>query len=185
MGQQGNMASKGPYKTVYIALLVTFALVLHLIEQALPSPFVLPGAKLGLANIITLLALIIFGFKDGLMVAILRTFLGSLLAGTIFGFPFYLSFTGAVVSTLVMQFGIFLKNKGLISLIGVSLLGASSHNIAQLVVASIIMNQFGIFFVYLPYLLAVAIPTGFFTGLATIFLERIVRNNLSKVVGSS
>ncbi len=172
---------RGTYRLVYLALLVAFALVLHLVERALPAPFLLPGAKLGLANIITLLALIIFGFRDGLMVALLRTFLGALLAGTIFGFPFYLSVSGAVVSTFVMQFGIFMRNKGLISIVGISLLGAASHNVAQLTVASFLIDQIGIFFVYLPGLLAFAIPTGLFTGIAVVFLENKLRNSLSIV----
>lgn len=178
---QGMVGSGGPYRMIYLALLVTFALVLHLIEQALPAPFLVPGAKLGLANIITLLTLVVFGFKDGVLVALLRTFLGGLLAGTIFGFPFYLSVAGAIVSTIVMKLSLFLKDKGLISLIGVSLLGAVSHNIAQLSVASFLTEQLGIFFVYLPALLGFAIPTGFFIGIATIFLEGILKKNLSKI----
>ncbi|ACB84107.1 Gx transporter family protein [Natranaerobius thermophilus] len=173
--------NKNLSKLIYLGLLVTFGLVLHLVEQAIPNPFPLPGAKLGLANIITLVALVLYGAKDAMFVAVLRVFLGSLLGGTILGFPFYLSLTGAVLSMAVMAITIPLKNKGILSLVGISLLGAVTHNVAQLFVASLLMEQLGILFLYLPYLLIFAIPTGLFTGLVSTLIIDVIYTNLQHV----
>jgi riboflavin transporter FmnP len=68
-----------------IAMLVAQATILHYLEGLLPNPVPIPGVKLGLANIITLLALILYDFKTALNVVVLRTILGSLLNGTLFG----------------------------------------------------------------------------------------------------
>lgn len=175
------MTDSKSFKMVYLALLVAIGLVLHLVENALPNPFVLPGAKLGLANIVTLLGLVLFGFRDGMIIAFLRVMLGNLLGGTLFSIPFFLSFAGGIFSACVMGLSLILLKKEWISVIGVSLLGAASHNLAQLIVASVIMNQIGILFVYMPYLMTVAMLTGFFIGLASIFLSNLLKKNLSAI----
>ncbi len=168
-------------KLIYLALLVTFGLVLHLVEQAMPNPFPFPGAKLGLANIITLVALVLYGFKSAVFVAILRVLLGNLLAGTIMGFPFVLSLTGAMFSLLVMVTVMPLRNRRVLSLVGVSLLGATVHNVTQLIAASLLLDQIGILFVYMPYLIVFAIPTGLFTGLVATMIVNVIYTNLSHV----
>jgi heptaprenyl diphosphate synthase len=66
-------------KLAVIAMLVAQASVLHFVESLLPNPIPIPGVKLGLANIITLLALVIFDFKSAMQITVLRTVLGSLL----------------------------------------------------------------------------------------------------------
>jgi len=58
-------------RLIYLSLLVSFGIVLHIVEAFIPLPIYIPGAKLGLANIITLLVLVLYGFKDGLIVSIL------------------------------------------------------------------------------------------------------------------
>ncbi|OWZ83913.1 Gx transporter family protein [Natranaerobius trueperi] len=176
-----NRVNTNLTKTIYLGLLVTFGLILHLIEQGMPNPFPIPGAKLGLANIITLIALVLYGVKNAMFVVVLRVFLGSLLGGTLMGFAFFLSMSGAVVSLIFMAFGISLKKIGFLSLIGVSLLGATFHNITQLVMASLLMEQIGILFMYLPYLLIFAIPTGFFTGLVATLIVNVVNTNLQHI----
>ena len=90
-------------KIVIIALLVGLGLVLHLVENMLPLSFIIPGAKLGLANIANLLGLIIFGFIAGLQILLLRIFLGSILAGTFMTINFYLSLTGGLLGYLIMS----------------------------------------------------------------------------------
>ena len=68
-------------KLTITAILVSLALVLHLVESFITIPIPIPGVKLGLANIVTLMALVIFDFKTALVIAILRTVLGSLMGG--------------------------------------------------------------------------------------------------------
>ncbi len=168
-------------KLIYLGLLVTFGLVLHLVEQTLPNPFPLPGARLGLANIITLITLELFGLRDALFVGILRVFLGNLLAGTILGFPFYLSFAGAIFSLLAMSLAMLFKRRGILSLVGVSIVGAAFHNLAQLLTASVLLDQIGILFLYMPYLLIFAIPTGLFTGLITTMITNVIYTNMPHI----
>jgi heptaprenyl diphosphate synthase len=152
-----------------MALLLAAATALHVVEMWLPSPFpAVPGAKLGLANLITLIMIPAWGFVPALEIAIFRVLLGSLVGGTLFTFGFLLSMTGAVMSAIVMA-GLYKLVGKWFSLVGISLAGALTHNVSQLIVASFLVNQFGLF-VYLPYLLLFALPTGFFIGLVGKFI---------------
>jgi heptaprenyl diphosphate synthase len=149
-------------KLAVIAILVAQASVLHFIESMFPNPLPLPGVKLGLANIITLLALVFFDFKTGLQIAVLRTILGSLLGGTLFGMGFFLSLSGAVAATLMM--GLMLRLFSGFSMAGISIAGAVAHNVGQLAMAALILDFPGVFY-YLPFMLLFSVPTGLLTGL--------------------
>ncbi len=154
-------------KIVVIALLVSLGLVLHLVEGFFPLTAIVPGAKLGLANIVSVIAISLFGFTSAFQVVIFRVILGSLLAGTFMTINFYLSFSGAVFSFLMMYFSYKLfKDK--FSLIGISIIGAVSHNTAQIAAAYLIISNQGIFY-YLPFLTLLALPTGFSVGLVSYF----------------
>ncbi|MGI6097304.1 MAG: Gx transporter family protein [Dethiobacteria bacterium] len=160
------------YHTVSLAVLLTFALVIHSVEASIPLPMPVPGVKLGLANIITLVVLLLFGFKSALLISVLRTVLGSFFVGNFFSFGFMLSFTAAVISTTVMILVLPLFYRGFFSLISISILGAVTHNIVQLTVASVLVQNLMLLRGYLPLSLFMAIPTGFFTGLAAHFIVR-------------
>lgn len=163
-------------KLTTVALLVALATVLHVIESFFPSPLPIPGAKLGLANIVTLLTLSIFGWKTGFHVAFLRVMIGSLLSGSFLTTGFFLSFSGAMTSTMVMA--LFLCLFPGFSIIGVSVAGAVFHNLGQLAMAGLIIEHIGIFF-YLPVLLLAAIPTGISTG----FLLKYLLKHLKIITG--
>lgn len=148
----------------FIAVLIAQAVVLHLLEALIPLPLPIPGVKLGLANIITLLALVVFDFKTALLVAIMRTILGSLLSGTLLNIAFFLSLAGAITSTLLMALLIkFMRDFSKFSLIGISIAGALAHNLGQLFIAALLIRHTGVFY-YLPIMLLSSIPTGFLTG---------------------
>lgn len=149
-------------KLAIIAMLVAQAAVLHFLESLLPNPIPIPGVKLGLANIITLIALVVFDFKTALNITVLRTILGSLLSGTLFGVGFLMSFSGAITSTCLMA--ILLRAFPGFSLIGISVAGAAVHNLGQLFMAALILNFPGIF-LYLPFMLLFSVPTGIIIGL--------------------
>ncbi|MCL4463050.1 MAG: Gx transporter family protein [Firmicutes bacterium] len=168
-------------KLTQLAILLAFALVMHTVEALLPVPMLVPGAKLGLANVITLLAFVIFGFGSAMYLAVVRTLLGSIFLGNFPGFGFYLSFSGAVISTLVMALGIALWKRGKISLVVVSIMGAVAHNTAQVAVASLVIGNFNLLKLYLPLLLFLAIPTGFFTGLVVVYTQKALRRVLTGV----
>lgn len=163
------------FKMVYLALLTAFAVAIHTVEAAIPLPIPVPGAKLGLANIITLLTILFYGYRSGLLVASLRSIIGSLLTGGFLGFGFYLSFAGAVCSSLMMALVMTFYHSQKITLVSVSLAGAVTFNVVQLVLASLLVKNMLLFRGYLPFLLLLAVPTGFFTGLATAYLEKTAR----------
>jgi heptaprenyl diphosphate synthase len=160
------MRKHGTFHMVYLALLVSFAVALHMLEAALPLPVPVPGARLGLANIITIVALVLYGWRSALTVAALRSIVGSLLIGTFPGFGFYLSLGGALTSTLAMAIVYPFYRREKITLVSVSMAGAVTFNIVQLGLAALLVQNFMLFRGYLPLLLLLAVPTGIFTGLA-------------------
>lgn len=165
----------------YMAVLITFAVVIHTVEAALPLPMPVPGVRLGLANIITLLAIVLYGFKSGLLVAVARTTLGSFFTGGFLGFGFWLSLSGGVAGCLVMALAVLLVKRGTLSLVSVSVLGAVSHNLAQLFTAGLIISSLTLLRGYYPLLLLLAVPTGVFTGVAAHYLEGITRRVVCRV----
>lgn len=149
-------------KLVYISLLVAQAIILNYIERAfIPLNTGIPGAKLGLANIITLISLNTLSLKSTFLVILARTALSASMFGNVSGFIYALS--GAVLSFLVMT--LLLKSKR-VSLLTISIIGAISHNIGQLISAAIFIENSKIF-IYLPFLVLIAIPTGLFIGVVS------------------
>lgn len=167
---------KSTFKLVYVALLAALGIVLHIIEYNIPIPVSLPGAKLGLANITSLLTIVMYGPMTGLLVSVVRAILGAFLTGSISSIPYGLS--GAVLSTLVMWVSIITFRERL-SLIGVSILGSAAHQIAQLLVASIILYNFGIF-AYMPVLLMLGTVTGYFNGMVVNMTVKKLKDNLNR-----
>lgn len=180
MVQTGFKMRSRLYYLTYLAVLITFAVVIHTVESALPLPMPVPGVRLGLANVITLLALILFGLRSGLLIAIIRSILGSLFVGGLFGFGFWLSLSAGITSCLVMALVLLLQKKGLVSLISVSVLGAAAHNLTQLGLASLIISNPDLLLGYYPLLLLLSVPTGIFTGITANFLEGVTRRMLMK-----
>ncbi len=148
------------YLVSRLGLLVTLGLVLQILEGMLPPVLPLPGAKLGLANLATIVALVSLGPWEALAVNILRCLLGGLLRGSFVGLT--ISLAAGTAATLVM-IALYLARPPALSLTGVSIAGAVSHNAAQLGVAMWLVGFPGLYR-YLPYLLLLAVPTGFFIG---------------------
>lgn len=160
-------------RLVYIALLASQAVMIGLIERAIPFPFPVPGAKLGLANVIICIALYTLPTKDAFSVVITRITLATLLGGTLSTFMF--SASGALLSFWSM---LSVKKLGpkRVSLIGVSITGAIFHHIGQLFVASWIAKTF-VVFLYLPILSFV----GFLSGIAIGFAANYVFQHVEKL----
>lgn len=158
-------------RIVLIALLAAQAVVLSLLEQAIPTPFTIaPGAKLGLANIITCIALFKLPVKDTILIIITRLFLASFLGGTLSTLLF--SAAGATLSFIGMYL-LSLVNSKYVSIIGISVTGAVLHNLGQLLIASYIAGTWHVL-MYLPVLTIVGVISGIATGIAAIFLlERL------------
>lgn len=159
------MKKTGTKKLILLSLIVAYSLALYILETFIPNPLILifPGAKLGLSNIITLICLIIFGFKDTFFVLTVRIILSSIFAGPMSTLLF--SIAGGYLSLLGMFFAT--KIPGL-SNIGISLLGAILHNIGQLLMASLIIKNISIM-AYLPFMLGASLVTGMFIGIVVNF----------------
>ena len=153
-------------KIVYVGLLVSQALVLHIFEGMIPVPFITPGAKLGLANLVTVLALYTLKKKEAFLVLFLRLTLGSIFGGSLSAFMY--SAAGGIFSFIAM---VFIKElfKEKVSVIGVSCAGAVFHNVGQILIASAIVHNIGVT-LYLPVLSIVGIVTGIFVGITSNFL---------------
>jgi heptaprenyl diphosphate synthase len=150
-------------KWTVLALLISLGIVLYIVELLFLPPLPVPGAKLGLANLITLLIIVFYSWKECLLNVVIRTVVGSLLTGTFLTQAFFFSFAGGITSALVMLL-FFYSWYGRISLVGISVVGATVHNLTQLILAIILLKTWAFLF-YLPFLLLVAIPTGLFNGL--------------------
>ncbi|MBB6214905.1 heptaprenyl diphosphate synthase [Anaerosolibacter carboniphilus] len=171
-------------RLLYLSMIVSIGIALHIIESTIPLPFIAPGAKLGLANIVNLITLVVFGYKYAFAVAIIRCLVATLGTGAVTGLLYSLS--GALLSTLVMWV-VYRNFSTHFSLIGVSVFGALAHNIAQLAVASIMIHNI-LIFTYLPVMMLVSLFTGYFVGLtsnyATLHLKAILSKggNTSKII---
>ncbi len=139
-----------------LSMLIALAILLHMVEAAIPLPILIPGFKLGFANIVGLCAWKMFDFKMMLKVNALRIIFASLLSGTIFNVGFYLSISGFVCSSLAMYVA---ARCSKMSLYGISVAGSVFHNVGQVLMISLIYEQFFMQF-FLPFLILLAIPTG-------------------------
>lgn len=145
-----------------LGILVSFALILSIVERWFPLEAVvpLPGIKLGLPNIVTLFALFYLDIPSALIIIFLRTFLASVFMGSITALAF--SLTGGLMAFAAMRLALKLYPKYL-SIGGVSIIGAAFHNFGQICAAMVVMGTVNVFG-YLPLLLIASIVTGFLIG---------------------
>ena len=123
-------------RLVTLSLFLSMSIVLSIVESFIPS-ISIPGAKLGLANIMTLVILNLYGEKDAFLIVILRIFLVGLLRGTIGSPAFFLSLSGGLMAYLLMV--AFLKMK-VFSIVGVSGMGSLGHSLGQVLMAIVILS---------------------------------------------
>ena len=155
-------------KNVYIALLAAQAVVVSLIEGLVPNLLAFaPGAKVGLANIVTLVAIFTLSYKDSFKVVGMRLLLTSLLAGTLSTFMY--SFAGSLLSYLGMLLVYQLGPKR-VSFIGISATGGILFNVGQLAVASFVAQSASVM-LYLPVLSLAGIIAGVIVGLVGNFMR--------------
>ena len=159
-------------KLMELSMLSAIAVLLHMVESfvVLPFPITLIGFRLGLANLVGLVALYRHGYKEMMLVNILRVILASLFRGTIFSVSFMMSFSGVLCSSTLM---ILLYKKFPFTIYGVSCAGAVMHTFAQVTCISFYYAQIGMF-ILLPTLMQLSIVTGFINAyLSKQVLKRI------------
>lgn len=147
-------------RNAIIVILVTNAILISLLEFFVFIPLPIPGIKLGLANIITLLAIASLSFRHVISIVVIRCLVVAVLTRGILTLAF--SLTGGILSALLMAI-MYKKFAHLFSIKGISIAGALVHNSAQITVAAFILGEVVIFY-YLPILLVSAVITGYITG---------------------
>ena len=153
-------AGKASRALTRYALLVALAMVLSWLESMVPLSLVVPGVKLGLANLVVIFALYRLGPRQAVVISLVRVLLVTLTFGNAFGFAY--SLAGASLSLGVM---IPLRGSGKFSLRGVSIAGGVCHNIGQILVAMAVLGTAELLW-YLPALLAAGTAAGVCIGAA-------------------
>ena len=149
--------------------MASLALIFSYVEAIIPYSPGVPGIKLGIANIVTVIALYKFGPKDAAAVSIIRIVIAGLLFNGLFGMLY--SLAGAAVSLIGM---ILLKKTDLFSVVGVSMAAGVLHNLGQLLMAAALISDLRIFF-YFPVLLFSGIAAGTIVGIVSAYILRTLR----------
>ena len=152
-------------KTVALmAMLMALAMIFSYVETMIPINFGIPGVKLGLANLVIVAAIYLFGGKQAFLISIVRIFLSGFMFGNLASIMY--SLAGGLLSLAVM---LLLKKTDKLSILAVSVMGGICHNIGQLIVAMLVVENLKLIF-YVPVLLI----SGFLTGLLIGIVCRVI-----------
>ena len=147
-------------RAAYFGVFTALALIFSYLESLIPIQFGIPGIKLGLANLLTVILLYKRNAKEALILSAVRVILSGFMFGNLFSIVY--SLAGGIMSLLVMAV---LKRSGKFSVIGVSAAGGVSHNIGQLLVAMAAVETYRVGY-YFPVLLIAGVLTGLLIGTA-------------------
>lgn len=153
-------------RITYTGMFVAIAMVFSYLESMIPVNIAVPGIKLGLANMVTIVVMYRLRISDAWIVSLVRVVLSSLLFGNMTVMVY--SMAGAVLSLLVMTL---CRKKDLFGLLGTSILGGVSHNAGQIAMAALLMKS-GNIMLYMPVLCISGTIAGVCIGLAGAVLVR-------------
>lgn len=165
-----NQTSK---KVALYGMMIALAFLLSYVETLVPISLGVPGVKLGLANLVTMVGLYVIGIPGTIAISLVRIVLVGFTFGNMFSMLY--SLAGGALSLGVM---ILCRRLDCFSQIGVSVAGGAGHNIGQLLVAALVVENSGVFY-YLPFLLLAGTIAGALIGL----LGGVVTKRISKFVG--
>lgn len=151
----------------------SLALIFSYIEAVIPFNPGIPGVKLGIANIVAVIALYKLSAKHAIFINVIRILIAGFLFSGIFGAIY--SLAGATVSLIGM---VLLKKTDKFSIAGVSMAGGVLHNIGQLLVAAFLINDMRIF-IYFPVLLFSGLAAGIAVGVGATLIIRALPNNIN------
>ena len=164
-------------KIAKLSMLLAISVILSLIESYIPIlNGIVPGLKIGLANLVVIFALYMYSFKDAIYLSILRVFLVGILRTGLFSISFFFSLTGALLSIIVMYL---LKKYTKLSIVGVSVSGAIAHSIGQIIIAIIFLYNINIIY-YLPILLVGSVISGMVIGMTASKVLKYLDNDVAK-----
>lgn len=156
-------------KVAYFGVFTALALIFSYVETLIPVNFGIQGVKLGLANLVIVIALYKMKLSDAFLLSVVRVVLSGFIFGNYFSILYSLS--GGVLSLAVMAL---LKRAGGFSVIGITIAGGIAHNIGQLIVAMLVVETFRVAY-YLPVLLLAGMLAGSVIGIAANeMLKRLV-----------
>lgn len=175
--KNGKSAAK---KIAVLAIFTSLSLITFLIENLFPPLFV-PGAKMGLANIFSFAALIMYSPAEAFIIVGVRTALGAIFAGNASAVIY--SFTGGIVSMAVSSLLIYTLYPR-VSVMSVSVAAAVAHNITQCIVF-ILLNSSPGYFSYLPYLILLGVLSGAVVGgVILLIFKRVPQNVFERAIYS-
>ncbi len=162
-------------KTVNLTLFISLAITLSLFDNLIPVNFIVPGMKLGLANLVIVLLLPYYRLRDLILIQVLRVTITAFILG-LFSIYFF-SLSGAIVALILMYFArrIF-KTK--ISYYTISMIGAIGHNFGQICFAIIYFRTPQLIY-YLPFLVLFGSITGFFLGHVITKIAKVVEGRFN------
>lgn len=161
--KESNMRTSASNLTMS-AMLACLALIFSYVEFLIPISLGIPGVKLGLANLVIIIALYGLDWKYALTINVVRICLSGLLFSGVFGIMY--SMGGGIISFIVM-IGLIKSRK--FSIVGVSMAGGVFHNLGQILVAAQLISNLKIFY-YFPVLLFSGMGTGIVIGFIAYYL---------------
>ena len=156
-------------KLVTLAVTISVAMILSFVESRIPAFVAIPGIKVGLANIAVIFALYKMGWREAIVVSVIRVLLVALLFGSVVSLAY--SIAGALISLSLM---ILLRKIGIFTEIGVSVVGGITHNIGQILIAFLLLETKVVFY-YLPFLLVSGVIAGIAVGVASALLIKRIK----------
>lgn len=160
-------------KVAYFGVFTALGLIFSYVETLIPIQLGIPGVKLGLANLVIVIALYKMSPKEALLLSVTRIVLSGFIFANLFSIIY--SLAGGFLSFGVMWI---LKKRDGFSVAGVSIAGGVSHNIGQLLIAMAVVENFSVFY-YAPALLVAGTITGFLIGVtAREMLKRLAKLDL-------
>ena len=155
-------------KIAVLALAIALAMILSFVESQIPAFVAIPGVKIGLANIAVVFVLYKLGWKEAVLISLVRVVMVSMLFGTLVSL-FY-SVAGAVLSLTGM---VLLRKTGLFSTVAVSVTGGVLHNVGQILMACLLLET-NVIVYYLPFLILSGVIAGVVIGVvAAIMVKRV------------
>ena len=155
-------------KIAVLALAIALAMILSFVESQIPAFVAIPGVKIGLANIAVVFVLYKLGWKEAVLISLVRVFMVSVLFGT--AVSLFYSVAGAVLSLTGM---VLLRKTGLFSTVAVSVTGGVLHNVGQILMACLLLET-NVIVYYLPFLILGGVIAGVVIGVvAAIMVNRV------------
>lgn len=160
-----------------LGILISLALITYILESLFP-PLIVPGAKMGLSNIFSMLAVIVLSPISGIILVVLRTILGSLIVGNLSQLMFSLS-AGIIAIIVIILLYQFLFPE--ISIVAISVVGGVVHNLVQNAIYAIVTQNIKVF-AYSPYLSLIGCISGLIVGLIIyIIIKKVPTTLIDKV----